>query len=157
MTRVGQGVDVHRLAAGSGLVLAGVVVPCDLCVLAHSDGDIALHALADAILGAVAGGDIGRYFKDEPKTLGLSSKVILAKSLGVAKNLGYRPCQVDLTLVLERPKIAPLVADMRSSLSTCLDLPIKFISVKATSTDGLGFIGEGKGIACFASAQVAPI
>lgn len=149
--RVGHGYDAHRFVAGRPLVLGGVVVPYEQGLAAHSDGDVLIHALCDAMLGAAGLGDIGRHFPDtEAAYEGVDSRVLLRASLDRVRDRGLLVSNADITVVAERPKLAPHIPDMRSQLATDLDIPADRINVKATTTEGMGFTGRGEGIAAFA-------
>lgn len=153
--RVGLGFDVHRLVPGRPLVLAGVVVPFDLGLEGHSDADVILHAIADAILGACGLGDIGHIFPDtDPAFAGISSAVILEKVQDLADEAGFVVNNVDATLLAERPKIAPHVGEMRATVARILRLPVERVGVKATTAEGMGFVGRGEGMACYATCSV---
>jgi 2-C-methyl-D-erythritol 2,4-cyclodiphosphate synthase len=149
--RIGHGFDAHRFAAGRPLVLGGVVVPHDLGLEAHSDGDVVIHALCDALLGAAGLGDIGRHFPDDdPAFAGIDSRVLLRR---VREQLGERRLQVgsiDLTVVAQRPRLAPYVETMRARLAEDLGMPAARLNLKATTTERMGFTGRGEGIAAFA-------
>ena len=146
-TRIGTGYDVHRLVEGRKLVLCGVEIPHEKGLLGHSDADVALHALMDAMLGAAALGDIGLLFPDsDERYRGISSVKLLEEvshRLGVA---GMRVGNVDLTIVAQRPKLMPYREEMRRNIANTLCIPLGDVSVKATTTEGLGFEGEGLGI-----------
>ena len=145
--KIGHGYDVHALASGLPLVLGGVNIPeSPVGFVAHSDGDVALHALCDAILGALALGDIGYYFPDtEDEWKGIDSKILLSKVLELAEENGYRVGNVDITISLQSPKIGKYVPQMREAIASVLKVPIDFVSVKATTTERLGFVGRGEG------------
>lgn len=148
MIRVGQGFDVHRLEAGDGLVLGGVRIDCPYRVVAHSDGDVLIHALCDALLGAAGLGDIGRHFPDtDPRYRGADSRLFLRE---VARQLaagGWRLGNADLTLIAEVPKIAQHAAEMRALLAQDLGVEASALNIKATTSEGLGFTGRREGIA----------
>ena len=146
--RIGQGYDVHAFGAGDHVVLGGVRVPHDRGVLAHSDGDVAIHALCDAILGALALGDIGTHFPpSDPRWKGADSRAFLRHCGGLAAERGWRVGNADITIVCERPKIGPHAAAMRAVLAEDLGIDAGQVSIKATTTEGLGFTGRGEGIA----------
>lgn len=150
--RIGQGFDVHAFGDGDHLMLGGVLVLHDRGVLAHSDGDVVLHALCDAMLGALALGDIGQHFPpSDPKWKGADSRQFLHHCLGLVRARGYDVGNVDVTVIGERPKIGPHAAAMREVMAHDLGITIEQVSVKATTTEKLGFTGRGEGIA----AQVA--
>lgn len=146
--RVGMGYDVHRLVEGRKLVLMGVEVPWEKGLLGHSDADVALHALMDAMLGALALGDIGHLFPDsDDRYLGISSLKLLEAVRDRVAEKGYRVGSADVTIICQRPKLAPYIRAMRETTARALEIPVDCVSVKATTTEGLGFEGEGAGIA----------
>ena len=146
--RVGMGYDVHRLVEGRKLVLMGVEVPWEKGLLGHSDADVALHALMDAMLGALALGDIGHLFPDsDDRYLGISSLKLLEAVRDRVAEKGYRVGSADVTIICQRPKLAPYIRAMRETTARALGIPVDCVSVKATTTEGLGFEGEGAGIA----------
>ena len=145
--RVGTGYDVHRLAEDRKLVLCGVEIPWERGLLGHSDADVALHALMDAMLGAAALGDIGKHFPDtDPQYAGISSLLLLKKTAELLQRSGYRPLNVDITVVAQQPKLLPYIPRMRRNVADALALPEDAVSVKATTTEKLGFEGRGEGI-----------
>lgn len=153
--RVGLGFDVHRLVPGRLLVLGGVVVPFDLGLEGHSDADVILHAIADAILGACGLGDIGHLFPDtDPAFAGISSTVILEKVRDLASEAGFVVNNVDAMLLAERPRIAGHVSAMRATVARILHVPVERVSIKATTMEGMGFVGRGEGMACYATCSV---
>lgn len=153
--RVGIGYDVHRLEDDRSLVLGGVTIPHDRGLAGHSDADVLLHAIADALLGAAALGDIGVLFPDTAAEWeGADSQVLLRKVAQEVRGAGYEPHNVDATIVLERPKLRPYVHPMRENVSACLDLSIEDVSVKATTNEGLGPIGEEEGAVAHAVCTV---
>lgn len=146
--RVGQGFDVHAFCEGDHVMLGGVRIPHGQGLKAHSDGDVALHALADALLGALALGDIGHFFPDtDAKWRGADSAVLLQRVYQQVSERGYRLGNADITIICQQPKIAPHVSAMRERIATLLDTGIEQVSVKATTTEKLGFTGRGEGIA----------
>jgi 2-C-methyl-D-erythritol 2,4-cyclodiphosphate synthase len=152
MMRIGQGFDVHRLEPGDGMTLGGLWVPCALQIVAHSDGDIVLHALMDAMLGALALGDIGELFPDsDPRFQGADSASLTREVLAVCLHRGFSPSNVDLTILCESPKIGPIREAMRGCIADVLGMAQETVSVKATTTERLGFVGRGEGIAVMAS------
>lgn len=154
-TRIGQGFDVHAFGAGDHLVLAGVRIPFDHGVEAHSDGDVALHALCDALLGAAALGDLGAHFPaDDPRWRNADSRELLAGVAAMLRANGWRAGNCDVTIVCEQPRIAAHVKAMREVIAGVLGLEIGAVSVKATSTEKLGFCGRGEGIAALAVVQI---
>lgn len=156
--RVGIGYDVHRLVEGRRLVLGGVEVPFERGLLGHSDADVLTHACCDALLGAVAAGDLGRHFPDsDPRWTGVSSLVLLERVAAILAERGYAVSNVDATVIAERPKLAPYVAEMAARLAAALGVPMDAVSVKATTSDRLGLVGRGEGIAACAVAAVRPL
>jgi 2-C-methyl-D-erythritol 2,4-cyclodiphosphate synthase len=155
MTRFGFGYDIHRFAPNRKLILGGVQIPSDLGLLGHSDADVLLHAICDALLGAAALGDIGQHFPDtDPQFKGTSSLSFLAATRELLAAGGYRIVNVDSTLVLQSPKIAPHVPAMRQEIATALKLGVDQVSVKATTNEGLGSLGAGEGCAAYAVAAI---
>lgn len=150
--RVGNGYDVHQLAAGLPLVLGGVKIPHSKGCVAHSDGDVLIHALCDALLGALALGDIGQHFPDTAdEYAGIDSKILLTRVAAMIRSAGWDIVNVDNTLLAQKPKIAPFVPQMRQTLAAVLGLPVEAVSVKATTTERLGFVGREEGIAAYAT------
>lgn len=150
--RVGNGYDVHQLAAGLPLVLGGVKIPHTKGCVAHSDGDVLIHALCDALLGALALGDIGQHFPDTAdEYAGIDSKILLTRVAAMIRSAGWDIVNVDNTLLAQKPKIAPFVPQMRQTLAEVLGLPVEAVSVKATTTERLGFVGREEGIAAYAT------
>lgn len=153
MLRIGQGYDAHRFRDGDHLILCGVTIPFQRGFAAHSDGDVALHALCDALLGAAALGDIGRHFPDtDPRYRGIDSRILLREVLGKIEEKGFRVANVDVTIVAQAPKLAPYIAAMREYLTQDLGIPLDRVNVKATTTEGMGFEGRGEGISAHAVA-----
>ena len=153
--QVGQGFDVHRLARGKGVTLGGVRIACPYRIVAHSDGDVLIHALCDALLGAGGLGDIGRWFPDsDEKYRGADSRELLREVVARLADAGWQPVNVDLTLIAEVPRVAPHVDRMRERLAKDLGLAPAAVNVKATTTEGLGFTGRKEGIAAQAIALV---
>jgi 2-C-methyl-D-erythritol 2,4-cyclodiphosphate synthase/2-C-methyl-D-erythritol 4-phosphate cytidylyltransferase len=145
--RVGQGYDVHQLVQGRKLILCGVEIPHETGLLGHSDADVALHALMDALLGALALGDIGKHFPDsDPNYKGISSLLLLEHVIGLVKNQGFMVGNVDVTIVAQRPKLAPYITAMRENVAKTLETYLDNVNIKATTTEHLGFEGEEKGI-----------
>lgn len=152
MIRIGQGFDVHRIEAGDGMTLGGLWVPCAHRVVAHSDGDIVLHAIIDAMLGALALGDIGQLFPDTDASFqGADSAELTREVRRLCLAKGYSVSNLDVTILCEVPKIAPIRETMRQCIADVLETVVDQISVKATTTEQLGFIGRGEGIAVMAS------
>ena len=153
--RIGHGYDVHRLTEGRPLVLGGVTIPFERGLLGHSDADVLLHALMDALLGAAALGDIGRLFPDsDERYRGADSRVLLREVANLLERRGFSVGNVDVTLIAQRPKIAPYVPRMRENIAADLKLPLEAVSVKATTEEGLGFTGSGEGMAAQAAATL---
>lgn len=149
--RVGIGYDAHRLVEGRSLILGGVYIPHHLGLAGHSDADVLIHAMIDAILGALAKGDIGRHFPDsDPAYKDMDSLVMLKKVMEWVRGEGYRVNQVDTTVVAERPKLAPFLPAMEQTLSKALAIQMGQINIKATTTEGMGFCGRQEGIAAYA-------
>ena len=146
--RIGSGYDVHKLVPDRKLILCGVEVPYQLGLLGHSDADVALHALMDALLGALALGDIGHLFPDtDVRFKDISSLQLLAEVLRLVTEKGWWVGNVDVTIIAQQPKLAPYVMEMRTKLAKALDVVVECVSVKATTTEHLGFTGRGEGIA----------
>jgi 2-C-methyl-D-erythritol 2,4-cyclodiphosphate synthase len=153
MLRIGQGYDAHRFKDGGQLVLGGVAIDYEKSLAAHSDGDVALHALCDALLGAAAMGDIGRHFPDTDQAFnGIDSRILLRDVYAKIAAKGYAVTNVDLTIVAQRPKLAPYIGQMRETLAADLAVDIEAVNVKATTTEGMGFEGRGEGISAYAVA-----
>ena len=151
--RIGQGYDVHRLVEGRKLILGGVEIPYEKGLLGHSDADVLLHALMDALLGAAALGDIGKLFPDhDPAYAGADSRKLLERVATILEEKHYCIGNVDCTVIAQRPKLAPFIQQMRQNIAETLGLSIDRVSVKATTEEGLGFTGEGLGIAAQAIA-----
>lgn len=149
MLRIGQGFDVHAFTEGDHLVMGGVRIVHEQALEAHSDGDVLLHALADALLGALALGDIGHLFPDtEARWRGADSRALLHEVLRQVHARGYRVVNVDATIIAQVPKMAPHIAGMRSNIARDLQVELDAVSVKATTTEKLGFAGRREGIAC---------
>lgn len=153
--RVGIGYDVHRLVEGRELIVGGVKIPFHLGLLGHSDADVLLHAIKDALLGAAALGDIGQHFPDsDPRYKGISSLFLLEQVGELLKEVGFSPNNIDAVIVAERPKFAPYIPDMCRNIAQALGLAREQVNVKATTTEGLGFTGDGRGIAGYAVATI---
>jgi len=154
--RIGIGYDVHRLGGEGPLRLGGVEIAHDRGVIAHSDGDVLIHALMDALLGAMAAGDIGQHFPDsDPAYAGASSLHLLAQVMGLVQSRGFRVVNVDATIVCEAPRLAPHLPAMRQALDAVLACGVDAIGLKATTNEGLGAIGRGESIAVHAVALLA--
>ncbi len=149
--RIGQGYDVHRLAENRPCIICGVNIPYEKGLLGHSDADVALHALSDALLGAAAMGDIGKLFPDtDPKFKGADSRKLLREVVSAVKAKGYYVVNADITVIAQRPKMQAHIEQMRKNVSQDLETDIGAVSVKATTTEKLGFEGRGEGISAMA-------
>lgn len=147
--RIGHGFDVHKFGGEGPLILAGVAIPYQYGLLAHSDGDVVLHAVTDALLGAAALGDIGKLFPDtDLRYKGIDSRVLLREAYKQIVEKGYRLENVDVTIIAQAPKILPHIPQMRINIAEDLHAHFEQINIKATTTEQLGFIGRGEGIAC---------
>lgn len=157
MFRIGNGYDVHRLVEGRKLILCGVEIPHHLGLLGHSDADVALHALCDALLGAAALRDIGNHFPDsDPRYKGADSRMLLRETARIIREQrNLRPVNVDVTIIAQAPKLLPFIPRMIENIAADLSLPLDAVSVKATTTEHLGFTGRGEGIAAQASALLS--
>lgn len=155
MIRIGFGYDVHKLVAGRDLFLCGEKIECEKGLLGHSDADVALHALCDALLGAAALGDIGKHFPDtDEKYRGISSILLLKKVMELIKKCGYKAVNTDITIVAQSPKLLPYIEKMRKNVAEAMGIDIDFVSVKATTTEKLGFEGRGEGISATAAVLI---
>lgn len=149
--RIGHGYDVHRFGDGDAVVLGGVTIAHDRGVVAHSDGDVLLHALCDALLGACALGDIGQHFPDtDPAYKGADSRSLLRHTFGLVKRQGYRLGNADLTLLAQAPRVAPFTAQMCANIAADLECGVDRVNVKATTTEKLGYVGRREGLAAYA-------
>lgn len=149
--RIGHGYDVHRLTQGRALILGGVSIPWEKGLDGHSDADVLLHAVSDALLGAAALGDIGRHFPDtDPRYKGADSRVLLRHVVKLIREQGYVPENLDVTVIAQAPKLAPYLQKIRENLASDLETDLDHINVKATTEEHLGFTGQGQGIACHA-------
>lgn len=152
---VGFGYDIHRLESGESLILCGVEIPSAIGTVAHSDGDAALHALTDAILGAAGLGDIGEHFPDtNPLYKNADSRMFVRRAIELLKENKLRLINIDITVVLEKPKIQPFKEAMKMALAEICELPLQRVSVKATTNERVGFVGRSEGVAAFAICQV---
>lgn len=157
LPRIGHGIDVHRFGEGDAVTLGGVRIPHEQGLVAHSDGDVALHALADALLGALALGDIGQHFPDTDAAYsGADSRVLLRHVMTLVARQGYRVANADVTVLAERPKLAPHVVLMRERIAADLGVDVGQVSVKATTTEKLGFVGRREGIEAHAVVLLWP-
>lgn len=149
--RIGHGYDVHKLVEGRPLIIGGVEIPYEKGLLGHSDADVLLHAISDALLGAAALGDIGAHFPDtDPQYKGADSLVLLREVCNLVRNQGFEIENIDATVLAQRPKLRPYIDEMRARISAYTNIDIDCISIKATTEEGLGFTGEGLGIAAHA-------
>lgn len=149
--RIGHGYDVHRLTDNRKLILGGVEIPFEKGLLGHSDADVLLHAISDSLLGAAALGDIGKLFPDnDPAYEGADSLVLLKKVCGEVEKNGFKIDNIDATVLCQRPKLRPYIDDMRKNIADACNIDTSFVSVKATTEEGLGFTGSGEGIAAHA-------
>lgn len=153
--RLGNGYDVHRFGPGDHVVICGVKVPHDQALMGHSDADVGMHAITDALYGALAAGDIGRHFPpSDPQWKGAQSDIFLRHAVQMVRDAGFVISNIDCTLVCEFPKIGPHADAMRAALADIMNLPVDDISVKATTSEKLGFTGRGEGIAALATAAL---
>jgi len=158
MMRVGFGYDAHRLVPGRPLILGGVEIPYPLGMSGHSDADVLTHALGDALLGSVAAGDLGRHFPDsDPAYRGISSLILLERIMAVVHSRGFRAVNADVTVVLEKPRLAPHISQMIDNLAPILGLGAESVNIKATTTEKMGFAGREEGIAAYAVVLVARV
>lgn len=156
--RIGHGYDVHRLVEDRKLILGGVEIPFERGLLGHSDADVLLHAISDALLGAVALGDIGKHFPDtDPRYAGADSMLLLKEVVQLVRNEGYQVGNLDATILCQRPKLAGFIAAMRENIAACCEIPVSDVSIKATTEEKLGFTGSGDGIAVHAVALLERI
>lgn len=151
--RIGNGYDVHKLVEGRDLILGGVKIDNEKGLLGHSDADVLIHAIMDAILGAMAKEDIGYHFPDTSDDyLDIDSRVLLRRVYAMAKEEGYSISNIDATVIMQRPKLRPYIDEMRANIAKDLELSIDRVSIKATTTENLGFEGREEGVSCIASA-----
>lgn len=149
--RIGMGYDVHKLTEGRPLILGGVTVPWEKGLLGHSDADVLVHAIMDALLGAAALGDIGLHFPDtDPRYKGISSIILLEKVGELLREKGYEPGNIDATIIAQKPKLRPYIDEMRKHVAAALNMSVEDVSVKATTEEGLGFTGTQEGISSHA-------
>ncbi|MBQ2566228.1 MAG: 2-C-methyl-D-erythritol 2,4-cyclodiphosphate synthase [Bacteroidales bacterium] len=153
--RIGNGYDVHEIAPGLPMWLGGINLDCPFGFVAHSDGDVAIHALCDALLGALALGDIGHFFPDtSDEWAGVDSKILLGKVSEMIGSKGYSIGNVDITIALQKPKLAPHINEMRDCLASVMGISPARVSIKATTAENLGFVGRGEGCQVWATALV---
>ena len=151
--RIGNGYDVHALAEGLPLWLGGVEIESPIGCIAHSDGDVAIHALCDALLGALALGDIGKHFPDTSDEFkGIDSKILLARVMDLINSMGWTVVNADITIAMQRPKLAPYIQVMRETIAEVMGVSVSQVSVKATTTEKLGFVGRSEGCEVYAVA-----
>lgn len=156
--RIGNGFDVHRLVEGRRCIVCGVDIPYEKGLLGHSDADVALHALSDALLGASALGDIGKHFPDtDIRWKGADSRMLLRRVVEIIADKGFVPVNVDITIIAQAPKMRPHIDAMRANVATDLGIDVDSVSVKATTTEGLGYTGRGEGIAAQATVLLAKV
>lgn len=156
--RIGSGVDFHQLVEGRDLWIGGVKIPHHKGALGHSDADVLLHAICDALLGALSLGDIGFHFPDTSNEFkNIDSKILLQRTMQLINGEGYKVVNIDSTLCLEAPKIKPYVAEMQSTIASICNITIKDISVKATTTEKMGFVGREEGLVAYATVLLAKI
>ena len=156
--RIGTGYDVHRFTAGRKLMIGGVDIPFEQGLLGHSDADVLLHAICDALLGAAALGDIGRHFPDTaPKYKGISSLSLLEEVRRLLGEAGFRVNNIDATIVAEKPKMAPHIPAMVANIAAAVKTDRSLVNVKATTTEGLGFAGRGEGMAAYAVCTIKKV
>lgn len=149
--RIGFGYDVHRLCKGRDLIIGGVKIPCDKGLLGHSDADVLIHAIIDAILGALALGDIGKHYPDnDQKYKNINSRILLKETAAKIDSAGYVIGNIDTTICAQEPKLSPYIAGMRANISQDLNTGRENVSVKATTEEKLGFTGEGRGVSVYA-------
>ena len=144
--RIGFASDIHRLVEGRKLMLSGVCVPCNVGELAHSDGDVVYHATSEAILGALALGDLGKFFPGTPEYKDIDSALIVKKVVSMMVEKGYEINNIDVSITLEKPKLAPYIMEMRQNLALLLNTPLENVSVKAGTNEGIDEIGQGKAV-----------
>ena len=153
--RIGHGYDVHRFQIGRDLIIGGVKIKHDKGLLGHSDADVLSHAIMDALLGAVGLGDIGKHFPDtDTKYLGISSLLLMERVVEIVSEAGYKVSNIDSTVVLQKPKLAPYIPKMRERIAKILGIEVERVNIKATTEEGLGFTGEERGVAAHATALV---
>lgn len=151
--RIGNGYDVHALAEGLPLYLGGILIDSPIGCIAHSDGDVAIHALCDALLGALALGDIGKHFPDtSDEFAGIDSKILLGRVMDLLRSEGWSVGNADITIAMQRPKLAPYIIQMRECLAGIMGIEVERVSVKATTTEKLGFVGRSEGCEVYAVA-----
>jgi 2-C-methyl-D-erythritol 2,4-cyclodiphosphate synthase len=156
--RIGFGYDVHKLAPGFKFWLGGLLIPCEFGAVGHSDADVLLHAICDALLGAAAMGDIGKHFPDtDPSLKGIDSKILFKRVILLIAEKGYHVLNIDSTVVLQKPKISPFIEDIRRCIADVAQLSPDVVSVKATTSEKLGFTGRGEGVEAFANVLISAV
>lgn len=156
--RIGMGYDVHQLAEGYKLWIGGIEVPFEKGSVGHSDGDVLIHAICDALLGSLSLRDIGYHFPDtDPELKGIDSKILLKKTMEIIRKEGYELENLDSTICLQKPKINPVIPEMQKILAEVMEVEFSQVSIKATTTEKLGFVGEGKGISAYATVLVEKV
>lgn len=153
--RIGFGYDMHKLKSGNSIVLAGVAIDSKYTVEAHSDGDIVLHSLSDAIYGSLAEGDIGIHFPSNSDNINIDSKIILNHAYNLLKKRNYKINNIDITIVIESPRLQPLINEMKKSLSDLLDIDLTQISIKSSTSQKIGLIGEHKAVTCYSTILIS--
>ena len=149
--RIGHGYDVHRLEKGRKLIIGGVCIPFEYGLQGHSDADVLLHAVCDALLGAAALGDIGKHFPDTDESLlGIDSRILLRKTVKLIGDAGFSVCNIDATVILQKPKLSSFTDEMRINIASDCEIDVSAVNIKATTEEKLGFTGEGLGIAAHA-------
>jgi 2-C-methyl-D-erythritol 2,4-cyclodiphosphate synthase len=154
-TRIGFGYDMHKLHKGNSILLAGVEIASKYTTVAHSDGDIVLHSLSDAIYGSIAEGDIGVHFPSDSKNMNIDSKNILKHANSLLRKMNYKINNIDITIVIESPRLQPQIIRMRESLSKLLDININQISIKSSTSQKIGLIGENKAVTCYTTILIS--
>lgn len=153
--RIGHGYDVHKLVENRDLIIGGVKIPYNLGLLGHSDADVLLHAVCDALLGAACLGDIGKHFPDsDPKYKGIDSMLLLKHVVTLLTSMGYSVNNIDVTLIAQKPKMSPYIPDMCKNISSCCNISVDRVNVKATTEEELGFTGRGEGISAHCVALI---
>ena len=156
--RVGFGFDVHALEAGLDFWLGGIIIPYEKGGVGHSDADVLIHAICDALLGAVNLGDIGKHFPDtDSKYKGIDSKILLSSTMELIRREGYELCNIDATICLQTPKIANYISSMQQTLSDCIGVKKDLLSIKATTTEKLSFVGREEGVSAYATVLIIKI
>ena len=153
--RIGYGYDMHKLTSGTYIILGGIKIDSNYSIIAHSDGDILLHTLSDAIYGSLAKGDIGTHFPSDKKNLNISSLEIIQHACGLLKDSNYKINNTDITILLENPFLQPFIDEMRQSLSKILSIDKSKISIKSSTSQKIGLVGENKAIICYATILIS--